>query len=86
MACTAYDEILTKLLYSAMKDQCSGDTAQFSCKLDKAWSMLKSSMYECTETNETFQKVEDFYADFERRTNAKDIQSRNYANKQAVVD
>ena len=27
VACTGYDELLTKLLYSAMKDQCSGDTA-----------------------------------------------------------
>ena len=73
VACTDYDEMLTKLLFSAMKDQCSGDTAQFMCKLDKAWSMLKISMYECTETNETFQRVEDFYSAFEQSRLSKDI-------------
>ena len=43
------------------------------CKLDKAWSMLKISMYECTETNETFQRVEDFYSAFEQSRLSKDI-------------
>lgn len=86
VGCMDKNEKLTKLLYSMMKDQCEGNTAQFMCKLDAAWPMFRDNMSECNETNETFSKVEKFYKDFELNPKSSEIQEDNYTKKKAVID
>jgi hypothetical protein len=49
---------LSKILSSAMNDQCQGKEADFMCKMDAMWPMFSSAMSSCTETNRWYNDVE----------------------------
>ena len=78
---------LSKILSSAMNDQCQGKEADFMCKMDAMWPMFSSAMSSCTETNRWYNDVEQFYKEFESNPEeAEKTQADNYSVKKAVID